>query len=143
MYLTQCLIAILDLLPVTICRYTMWSVHYHTASEVCYQVVLGARMTTFELTACCAFLHAAHAQGRAWRIQSDKISHIDMGDDHIDTVISHIISPCSISISRMMTVSIYHIQYRYAIFHIDVSIDIRLMSDIPHRCPHHILSLCL
>ena len=25
--------------------------------------------------------------------QSDKISHIDMEDDHIDNVISHIISP--------------------------------------------------
>jgi hypothetical protein len=33
--------------------------------------------------------------------QSDKISHIDMEDDRIDTVISHIISPYSISISRM------------------------------------------
>jgi len=39
------------------------------------------------------------------RVQSDKISHIDMEDDHIDTVISHIISPYPISISRM-TVSI-------------------------------------
>jgi hypothetical protein len=35
------------------------------------------------------------------RRQSDKISHIDMEDDHIDTVISHIISPYPISISRM------------------------------------------
>jgi len=34
----------------------------------------------------------------------DKISHIDMGDDHIDTVISHIISP-------------------YSIFHIDIQDD--------------------
>ena len=40
------------------------------------------------------------------RTQSDKISHIDMGDDHIDTVISHIISPYPISISRM-TISIW------------------------------------
>jgi hypothetical protein len=38
--------------------------------------------------------------------QSDKISHIDMEDDHIDTVISHIISPYPISISRM-TISIW------------------------------------
>ena len=38
--------------------------------------------------------------------QSDKISHIDMGDAHIDTVISHIISPYATSISRM-TISIW------------------------------------
>jgi len=38
--------------------------------------------------------------------QSDKTSHIDMGDDRIDTVISHIISPYPISISRM-TISIW------------------------------------
>jgi len=45
-------------------------------------------------------LCAAGGQG-----QSDKISHIDMGDDRIDTVISYIISPYPISISRM-TISI-------------------------------------
>jgi hypothetical protein len=33
--------------------------------------------------------------------QSDKISHIDIEDDHIDTVISYIISSYPISISRM------------------------------------------
>ena len=33
--------------------------------------------------------------------QSDKISHIDMGDNHIDIAISHISSPHSISIPRM------------------------------------------
>jgi hypothetical protein len=38
--------------------------------------------------------------------QSDKISHIDVGDDRIDIVISHIISPYSISISRI-TISIW------------------------------------
>jgi len=38
--------------------------------------------------------------------QSDKISHIDMGDDHIDTVIFHTISPYPISISRL-TISIW------------------------------------
>jgi hypothetical protein len=38
--------------------------------------------------------------------QSDKISYIDMGYDRIDTVISHIISPYLISISRM-TISIW------------------------------------
>jgi hypothetical protein len=36
---------------------------------------------------------ANYCSPRHW--QSDKISHIDMGDDHIDTVISHIISPIS------------------------------------------------
>ena len=33
--------------------------------------------------------------------QGDTISHIDMGDDHIDTVISHIISPYPISICHI------------------------------------------
>jgi hypothetical protein len=32
---------------------------------------------------------------------SDKISHIDMADDRIDTIISHFISPYPVSISRM------------------------------------------
>jgi hypothetical protein len=51
--------------------------------------------------------------------QSDKISHIDIQDDHIDTVISHIISPYPISISRMTIsilsspISLAHIPYRY------------------------------
>ena len=38
--------------------------------------------------------------------QSVKISHIGMGDDRIDTVISHLISPYPISTSRM-TISIW------------------------------------
>ena len=38
--------------------------------------------------------------------QCDKISHIDTEDDRIDTLISHIISPYPISISRM-TMSIW------------------------------------
>jgi hypothetical protein len=38
--------------------------------------------------------------------QGDKISHIDMRDDHIDAVISHISSPYPISIYRM-TISIW------------------------------------
>jgi len=41
--------------------------------------------------------------------QSDKISHIDMGDDLIDTVISHIISPYPISMSHI------DLSYRYRI----------------------------
>ena len=40
------------------------------------------------------------------RHQSDKISHIDIGDDHIDTVISHIIRRYPILISKM-TISIW------------------------------------
>jgi hypothetical protein len=54
-----------------------------------------------------AAVHAASTEERLvdlqrWGlVQSDNISHIDMGDDHIDTVISHIISPYPISISRM------------------------------------------
>jgi hypothetical protein len=44
--------------------------------------------------------------GRRGVEQRDKISHIDMRDDHIDTVIFRIISPYPISISRM-TVSIW------------------------------------
>jgi hypothetical protein len=40
--------------------------------------------------------------------QSDKISDIDMEDDRIDTVISHIINPYPISISRM-TISIWYV----------------------------------
>jgi len=38
--------------------------------------------------------------------QSDKTSHIDTEDDHIDAVISHVISPHPISTSRM-TISIW------------------------------------
>jgi len=37
--------------------------------------------------------------------QSENISHIDTADDHIDSVISHIIGPYPMSISRM-TISI-------------------------------------
>ena len=33
--------------------------------------------------------------------QSDKISHLDMGDDRNDFVMSHIISPSLISISHI------------------------------------------
>jgi hypothetical protein len=62
--------------------------------------------------------------------QSDKISHIDMEDYHIDTVISHIISPYPISISRM-TISIYRVSNRYPISHIGVP----LTSDLPYRSP--------
>jgi len=43
----------------------------------------------------------AAALGEVRSGQRDKISHIDMGDDRIDTVISHIISPYPVSISRM------------------------------------------
>ena len=74
-------------------------------------------------------------------MQSDKISHIDIQDDSIDTVISHIHTTYPISTSRMtisiwwMTISINHIPYRYSIFHIDTHIDIPLMSDIPYRYP--------
>jgi len=56
--------------------------------------------------------------------QSDKISHIDMGDDHIDTVISHINSLIS------------HIDIQDdRIDMVDDHIDISLMSDVPYRCP--------
>ena len=78
----------------------------------------------------------------AWCVaQSDNISHIDIEDDHIDTVISHIDIPYPTSISRMtisiwwMSISIYHMPYRYPIFHIDTHIDISLISDIPYRYP--------
>ena len=39
--------------------------------------------------------------------QSAKISYIDVKDDHIDTVFSHIIRPFSISMSSRMTISIW------------------------------------
>jgi len=71
------------------------------------------------------------ADGGRGDLQSDKISHIDIKDDHIDTVICHIDIQYPISISRMTisiwltTISMYH---------------------IPHRNPisisDHILSLC-
>ena len=38
----------------------------------------------------------------------DKMSHIDMGDDRISDVISHVNSPFSMSVSNM-TISISHI----------------------------------
>jgi hypothetical protein len=56
--------------------------------------------------------------GLCSREQSDKLSYIDVGDDHIDNIISHIISPYPISISTMiisiwlLTILIYHIPYR-------------------------------
>ena len=56
---------------------------------------------------------------RACSRQSDKISHIDTGDDRIDTDISHIISPYPISIWEMTVsiltspISLAHIPYRY------------------------------
>ena len=43
--------------------------------------------------------------GLTGREQSDKISHIDMEDNHSDNVISHIISPYTISLSKL-TISI-------------------------------------
>jgi hypothetical protein len=73
--------------------------------------------------------------------QSYKISHIDMGDDHMDTLISHIISPYPISISRMtisiwkITLSIYCIPNRYPNSHIDYHIDVSFTSGPPCRSP--------
>jgi hypothetical protein len=94
-------------------------------------------------TATCARASCTRrARTRATSRQSDKISHIDIQDDRIDTVISHIDIPYPISISRMtisiwwMTISITHIPYRYPIFHIDTHIDIPLISDIPYRYPY-------
>ena len=61
--------------------------------------------------------------------------------DHIDTIISHIVSPYPISIS-WMTISIWHITisispipYLYPISHINIPIDISLLSDLPYRDP--------
>jgi hypothetical protein len=42
----------------------------------------------------------------ALQVECQHISHIDIGDDRIDTLISHIISPYPMSISRM-TISIW------------------------------------
>jgi hypothetical protein len=61
-------------------------------------------------------LRAAAQYGGGTLGQSDRIFHIEMGDDRIDTVISHIISPHSTSISRM-TISICYIPYPLS--HID------------------------
>jgi len=51
--------------------------------------------------------------------QSDKISHVDWADDHIDTVMSHIISPYHISIFTSMSyccpISLIDLPYRYPI----------------------------
>ena len=52
------------------------------------------------------YLYAGDAQKVGPGGQNDKISHIDMGDDFIDTVISYIINPYPISMSRM-TISIW------------------------------------
>jgi hypothetical protein len=68
-----------------------------------------------------------------------------MGDDQIDSVISHIIRPYPITIPRMtiwwMIISITNISYRLTISHTDIL----LMSDLPYRYPisiaDHILSL--
>jgi len=79
---------------------------------------------------------------RCWTFdQSDRISHIDMGDDRIDTVISHIISIIShIAMGDDqidMVDNHIHIPYPklYPIFRIDTPIDISLMSDLPCRSP--------
>jgi len=88
--------------------------------------------------------------------QCDKISHIDMGDDRIDTVISHIISLIShidIQDDHIDIVdnhidipypkSITHIPYRYTYrYLIDVRSPIWISHiDLPCRSPDHILSL--
>ena len=59
------------------------------------------------------------------------MSHIDMEDDHIDTVISHIISPYPISISRMTIIQDDHIDV--ADNHIDILYPISI-SHISCRC---------
>jgi hypothetical protein len=67
-------------------------------------------------------------------MQSDKISHIDIKDDGIDTIISHISNLYPMSISRMtisiwwMSVSIIHIPYRHT-----YGYPIPLMHDSPYR----------
>jgi hypothetical protein len=68
--------------------------------------------------------------------QSDKMSHIDMADDHIDTVISHIISPHPISISRM-TISIW-LYIDMVDNHIDITHPISI-THIPYRHPYRYL----
>jgi len=67
-------------------------------------------------------------------MQSDNISHIDIQDDHIDMV-DYLLD--------------YRIPKQYPISHIDIHIDMLLMSDLPYRTPisisisisDHILSL--
>jgi len=62
--------------------------------------------------------------------QSVKITHIDIGDDYIDTVTSHMIGTYPISICRKtmsiwwMNISIYRIPNRYHVSHIDMHLDI-------------------
>jgi hypothetical protein len=56
-------------------------------------------------TAAWAAVTSVKTAAQVWPGKIDQISHIDMEDDHIHTVISHIISPYPISISRM-TISI-------------------------------------
>ena len=72
-------------------------------------------------------------------LQSDNISHVDAGDDLIDTVISNIIIQYPTLISRMTTstisISLYlktHIPYRY-------SFDVRTLISITD----HIFPLCM
>jgi hypothetical protein len=78
------------------------------------------------------------------RAQSDKISHVDVGYDRIDTVISHIISPYPISTSRMTRrlyrYTISHLPYRYpiSIFHIDIGSYLLTLVGPPRWCsPRH------
>jgi len=90
------------------------------------------------------------------RGQGDKISHIDMGDDRIDPVISHIISLISHidiqddhidmldnHIDTPYPKSIYYIPYRYSDrYLIEVRSPISISHiDLPYRSPDHILSL--
>jgi len=68
----------------------------------------AALPTTLQTPVYCVTLAVCDAASVMHWAQSDKISHIDTEvlDDHIDTLISHIISPYPISISGM-TISIW------------------------------------
>jgi len=105
---------------------------------------------TWRAPAHCALLTRWHC------VQGDKISHIDMGDEGIDTVISHIISLISHidmgdghidmvdnHVHIPYPKSISHIPYRYHYrYLIDVRSPISISHiDLPYRSPDHILSL--
>ena len=66
-------------------------------STFAHAVVVTANMD-FEAAAGAVQVHLMVGRDET---QSDKMSHIDLQDDHIDTVISHINRPYPISISSM------------------------------------------
>jgi hypothetical protein len=122
---------------------------FHTAAldfsdrDLCEQLFRSRLVTVL----CCT---STLAMGGASSGQINKICHIDMGDDRIDTVISHVIRPYPVSICRM-PISISRIDIgSYLVILYAAAPDCLLMITLPvypmiilavYRCPDTLPSL--